>query len=483
MSAASTTSTPAAAAVAPQQPESLYRVVQTLGEGAFGEVLLIVNTKNPEVAAAMKKINIANKSKDFIDNIRKEYLLQKRVSAVGHDNVIRMIGMRNDPQFYYLFLEYADGGELFDKIEPDCGMSPVFAQFYFKQLICGLKFIHDNDVVHRDIKPENLLLTGTHVLKISDFGMATLYRNKGEERLLDLSCGTIPYAAPELCAGKKYRGPPVDVWSSGIVLIAMLTGELPWDRASDASQSYMGWISNTSLDERPWKKIDVRALCMLRKIVTDKTDKRATIEQIQADPWYQHNFGQVETPNGRPLKRARNNDENITCTQQAECSAKRRHLETPNEKSTLAERQNASFSQPTKTEDLLLTQHIDMSQTNSNLLQRMVCRMTRFCVVTDIRSTYQKVARASEHAGFGLRETDDYRLLVTWREVSMMVSLYTMGDIPDKPRVMVDFRSLAVTESSLRRCSWTLETVCMSGYVPTETTGSPILDMCQEIRR
>lgn len=54
-----------------------------------------------------------------------------------------------------------------------------------------------------------------------------------------------------------------------------------------------------------------------------------------------------------------------TCTQQAECSAKRRHLETPNEKSTLAERQNASFSQPTKTEDLLLTQHIDMSQTNS----------------------------------------------------------------------------------------------------------------------
>ena len=70
-------------------------------------------------------------------------------------------------------------------------------------------------------------------MKISDFGMATLYRNKGQERLLDLSCGTIPYAAPEVCAGQKYRGPPIDIWSSGIVLIAMLTGELPWNKASE----------------------------------------------------------------------------------------------------------------------------------------------------------------------------------------------------------------------------------------------------------
>ncbi|EGT52896.1 CBN-CHK-1 protein [Caenorhabditis brenneri] len=425
-----------------QEIDPVYRVVDTLGEGAFGEVLLVVNIKLPQVAVAMKKLTTSNAHQNGL--IRKEYLIQKKLSDVGHDNVIRMIGMRTDASFHYLFLEYADGGELFDKIEPDVGIAPEIAQFYFRQMIQGLEYIHENNIVHRDIKPENLLLTTSHVLKISDFGMATLYRNNGTERLLDMSCGTVPYAAPEVCAGRKYRGPPIDVWSCGIVLVAMLSGELPWERASDVSYPYLQWLSSNNLDENPWKKVDVRVLCILRKILTDNVEKRATIEQVKADPWFTHDYGKLETPKNRPLKRARVNDENYTtCTQQAEtssCSVKRPHLDTPEGKSFLTERQNASFSQPTRADDLLLTQHIDMSQNNSNLLERMVCRMTRFCVNTEPGETYDKVAKASEHSGFDVRRREGRRLLVTYRECSMMVTMYAIGDVPDMPRVMVDFR-------------------------------------------
>ena len=79
-------------------------------------------------------------------------------------------------------------------------------------------------MAHRDIKPENLLLTEGDVMKISDFGMATVFRHQGKERLLEKRCGTMPYIAPEVLLRPNYNAEPADIWSAGIVLVAMLTG-------------------------------------------------------------------------------------------------------------------------------------------------------------------------------------------------------------------------------------------------------------------
>uniref|UniRef100_A0A0N5AV36 non-specific serine/threonine protein kinase n=1 Tax=Syphacia muris TaxID=451379 RepID=A0A0N5AV36_9BILA len=190
---------------------------------------------------------------------------------------------------FQIFLEYVDGGELFDQIEPDVGMPSAKAQYYFLQLIDGVKHMHNLGIAHRDIKPENILISQKDVLKISDFGMATIFRHEGKERYLTTRCGTLPYVSPQVMAG-CYRGEPSDIWSCGVVLVTMLAGELPWESPERLNTSYRHWVNNKSLCEQPWRKIGNFALGLLRIILCENEKSRATIERIQKHPWCNIDF-------------------------------------------------------------------------------------------------------------------------------------------------------------------------------------------------
>ena len=86
--------------------------------------------------------------------------------------------------------------------------------------------MHELKIVHRDLKPENMLLDSKMNIKIIDFGLSNLYQ---EGELLKTACGSPCYAAPEMIAGKRYEGLLVDIWSSGVILFAMICGYLPFD--------------------------------------------------------------------------------------------------------------------------------------------------------------------------------------------------------------------------------------------------------------
>jgi serine/threonine-protein kinase Chk1 len=90
--------------------------------------------------------------------------------------------------------------------------------------VSSQEYLHSRGVAHRDIKPGNLLLSESDQLKLSDFGMATVYRHNGKERLLSRRCGTLPYIAPEILLRPTFNAEPADIWSCGVVLVAMLTG-------------------------------------------------------------------------------------------------------------------------------------------------------------------------------------------------------------------------------------------------------------------
>ncbi|CAD6931699.1 unnamed protein product [Tilletia controversa] len=225
--------------------------------------------------------------------------LQKEVqihSVLKHSAVLEFIGAEeyggkarpvpsNTVPGLYIVLELAAGGDLFDKIAPDYGLEEDLAHFYFRQLIGGLEYIHSQGVVHRDIKPENLLLDAEGNVKLADFGLCSVYKYKGKEREMHGACGSLPYIAPEM-NGKPYRGEPVDVWSAGVVLFALLVGNTPWDEPTSRSPEYMAYLSGELFQYDPWTRLQPDSLSLVRKMLQPDPSKRLRIEQIKNHRWY-----------------------------------------------------------------------------------------------------------------------------------------------------------------------------------------------------
>jgi serine/threonine-protein kinase Chk1 len=276
-----------------------WEFANTLGEGAYGEVKLAINNKNQETRAVkIISLNLLNDK----TAIQKEVLIHK---TLNHDNVIKYYSSFQQLDKFYIILEYASGGELFDRIEPDFGMHVDLAHKYFCQLINGVEYLHSKGIVHRDLKPENLLLNDNDLIKIADFGLATLFQYKGNERLLTSPCGTAPYVAPEVLCKSEYKAQPTDVWSTGIVLVAMLAGELPWDKPILECGDYVSWVKN-NYQKTPWCKIENTALSLMRNILNFDPSERFTIKQIKASTWFVRTF--KNSPYGQTVSSLNEND-------------------------------------------------------------------------------------------------------------------------------------------------------------------------------
>jgi serine/threonine protein kinase len=104
-------------------------------------------------------------------------------------------------------------------------------QKIFTQLVGAVSYVHNLSCVHRDLKLENILLDKNENVKLVDFGFTREY--EGKASYLQTFCGTVCYSAPEMLKGEKYAGEKVDVWSSGVILYALLCGELPFDEDDD----------------------------------------------------------------------------------------------------------------------------------------------------------------------------------------------------------------------------------------------------------
>jgi len=137
-------------------------------------------------------------------------------------------------------MEYASNGDLFNYINQNSYLEEKEAGQFFIQIIDAVEYIHKFNICHRynmsdynlikqiyrDLKPENFLIGDKNKLKLIDFGLSNDYEHGG---LLKSACGSPMYAAPEMILGNHYHGLPLDIWSSGIILYAMLCGYLPFE--------------------------------------------------------------------------------------------------------------------------------------------------------------------------------------------------------------------------------------------------------------
>ncbi|KAL1757242.1 kinase-like domain-containing protein, partial [Schizophyllum commune] len=279
--------------MSPQYPTVAgYQLVQKIGGGGFSTVFRAVNFDEHRVAAC-KVIALTEKTSE---KDRKTIDKEMRVhSALKHENVLEFISaivveLKHRNHYIpgiYMLLELAAGGDLFDKIAPDVGVSDEVAHYYFQQMVCGVQYLHQEGVCHRDLKPENILLDAAGTLKISDFGLSAVFKLKdsGKTRTLSERCGSLPYVAPELNSQRPYQAEPTDAWGVGVILFTMLVGNTPWDEPTEKSPEFSMYLTGEIFDEDPWNRLGENALSLIRGLLEVDPNERMTLDEAWEHPW------------------------------------------------------------------------------------------------------------------------------------------------------------------------------------------------------
>jgi serine/threonine protein kinase len=205
-----------------------YELTELLARSGMASIFKAIDTASGETVAL--KIPHPQLESDvvFFERFRREEQLGQRLE---HPYVIKM-RKPLDKSRMYLAMEFIDGRSLRAEIQEKRTLPPERALEIARQVVEAVIYLHANGVVHRDIKPENILLVGEHGLKILDFGIAL---DESARRLtwagLSTTLGTPDYMAPEQVGGRRGDA-RTDVYSAGMLLYEMLTGNLPYTSPS-----------------------------------------------------------------------------------------------------------------------------------------------------------------------------------------------------------------------------------------------------------
>ena len=261
-----------------------YNLTENIGKGTFGKVKLAYSMKNPKIKYACKILEKSNitEEEDLKRCVREMSILLQ----MDHPNVIKTYEIISDSMRHYIIMEYCSKGELFEQIVKENRFSEEKSAFYFYQIISGIEYIHSKNICHRDLKPENILLNSEEELKIIDFGLSN-FKIKEKNFLLQTPCGSPCYASPEMILGKKYDGFGIDIWSSGIILFAMICGYLPFEEGEGEKKNDVLFKNIVRCKiTYPENIVGKNARNLLEKIIVRNPKERITIQEIKKHPFF-----------------------------------------------------------------------------------------------------------------------------------------------------------------------------------------------------
>jgi len=256
-----------------------YEKIKHIAQGSTCDIWTIRHKKSGNIYA-LKIIPKTDASQVFVNELRNEIDVLK---TVDHPNAVRVYEMFEDHKFIYMVSEYCGGGDLYSQPLP---YDEPQAALVLTKILSAVTYLHKNHIVHRDLKPQNVMYENEGgEPKLIDFGLSK--RNVTDGKNMKCLVGTVETMSPQVFKG-EYNA-KADVWSIGVIAYVLLSGNLPFDGATDKEIAHKIVKGEYSMEGEDWAKVSQSAKDFCKSLLTYDPDKRPTAAEALKDPWLRKN--------------------------------------------------------------------------------------------------------------------------------------------------------------------------------------------------
>ncbi|XP_026636912.1 serine/threonine-protein kinase 33 isoform X2 [Microtus ochrogaster] len=311
--------------------EEFYTFGRILGQGSFGMVSEATD-KETGTKWAIKKVNKEKAGSSAVKLLEREVSILK---SVKHKHIIHLEQVFETPKQMYLVMELCEDGELKEVLDVKGHFSENETRLIIQSLASAIAYLHNKDIVHRDLKLENIMVKSSFLddnnemnlnIKVTDFGLAVRKHGSRSEGMMQTTCGTPIYMAPEVINAHEYSQ-QCDIWSIGVIMYLLLCGEPPFLANSEEKLFELIRKGELQFEDPVWDSVSDSAKNVLKQLMKVDPAHRITAKELLDNQWLTGNtFSSVRPTNVlEMMKEWKNNpesDEDTTTAEKMEQPAK-----------------------------------------------------------------------------------------------------------------------------------------------------------------
>ncbi len=254
-----------------------FQIIDALGAGAFGRVYLVRDISTGEYLA----LKVVDKNLVFRDRLHFESAVNERITLEmvnGHAFMCRLRYSFQTQACLYLVTDFYEGGDLFSFLRNHHSeVTEAQAIRIIAEVVLALESMHEKGIVYRDLKPENVLLDKDGHVRLVDLGLAKVL-SRDNSYLTTTICGSLSYAAPEMLSEREY-GLAFDMWTLGVFVYQVLTGDMPFDTEDRSRQEI---LRDQQLGQIPVNGLSPETYSLVRELLNPDPARRPTCNNVRA---------------------------------------------------------------------------------------------------------------------------------------------------------------------------------------------------------